>query len=205
MHSRYSLALVAVALLLTTTALAWAAPAAGPPTVADANANSFLLYSAWGAQNDLNDVSCTGTGPAKKVDFVIRHATFRCRVEVLAKPGQPAGTVIAKALGPEWLKVTRIVSGKLTPDRGLGPLPKGTPRLDSTQANSALEKSSWARANDIDSVFCTGVGRWVQRPTQYRFFTFSCAPRDAFMSRRPQVLVAVTGKNSVRVVRTVSQ
>ncbi len=185
--------------LLASAAAAAAAPPA--PTVADSNASAFLQYTAWAHKNDVGVAECKGIGRARKVAGGTDHARFRCRV---SQDGKPRGVVIAKALGPEWLRVTRILSGELKPDRGIGRLPSGRPRIDSSDANTALENSAWARRNRIRAVFCFGVGRVRETEVERLYFTFSCATISIFGSRAGTVLVAVTRRNSVRVVRKLS-
>lgn len=177
------------------------APAAPTPTVADANAATFLQYSAWAKLNDVSASRCTGTGRATRVAGVVRHASFRCTVEVGFKPGS-AVTVVAKALGPEWLRVTSVTGGALAVDKGIGAVPKGTAMIDSGEAGVALERSAWARSNDVEDAFCSGVGPYRDASHIWLFSAFSCATIDAFASRGPQVLVVASSRNAVRVVRT---
>lgn len=191
-----------VAALLAVLAASPAATAARGAYVEDSLATSYLAYSAWAHRNDVRVDSCTGIGRARKTAVATQHSAFRCRVRDVTS-GQ-VGVVIATALGPQWLRVTRIVSGKLKLDTGIGPLPKGQPRLDSDDANQALERSAWARANRIIQVFCVGVGPYVEHEVGDRFYTFSCATIDRFGRREGTVLIVATGSNSVRVVRRLS-
>jgi hypothetical protein len=132
------------------------------------------------------------------VDGVTLHASFRCTV---TRSGQPAGSVIATALGPEWFKVSRIVSGTLKPDAGIGKVPAGRPLLDSDDANTALERSQWAQANGVEGAYCLGVGPYKPAPLGNRFGAFSCATIDVFGGRSGTVLVQTASSSSVRVIR----
>lgn len=177
------------------------AGAAGTPVVADANADEFVLYSAWATLNEVNSADCTGKGPSRKVAGVTFHATFSCAVETLT--GDKA-TVTAKALGPEWLRITPPKGGSLKPDPPLGALPTGPLAVSFSDAGSALERSAWGKANDVDSAFCLGVGPSKEMPAAYFSFTFSCATLDTFASRGPHVLISVNTKGVARVIRTVA-
>lgn len=195
------LATLALAAVAATTATATAAPT---PNVADANAATFLQFSAWAKANDISATTCKGTGRATRVAGVVRHASFRCTVEVGFKPGSGV-IVVAKALGPEWLRVTSVSGGGLAVDKGIGAVPKGTAMIDSGEAGVALGKSAWARANDVEDAFCSGVGPYRDASHIWLFSAFSCATTDAFASRGPQVLVVASSRTAVRVVRKLSK
>ena len=169
--------------------------------IPDANADSFLLYSAWAHKFGLDSADCTGVGPARKSEVGTEHVSFRCRV---TRSGKPAGSVIGTALGPEWLRVTRVVSGTLKPDPGIGKVPAARPLLDSDDANTALERSKWAQANDVEGAYCLGVGPYKEAPLGNRFGAFSCATIDVFGQRSGTVLVQTVSSSSVRVIRKLS-
>jgi hypothetical protein len=195
MRSRVAVVASVLALLMAATT---AAPAAPPVWVPDSSASLFVGYSLWAYENNASKVTCRGIGTGRHVAGGTDHISFRCAVEV---GGKPAGVVTAKAVGPESLKVT-VVQGTFKPDRGVGPLPKGKPILDSTTANTRLEGSSWAKSKHIVQAFCSGVGQYRQTEKADLFYAFSCATIDMFGSRSVQALVAATGPRSVRVVKT---
>ena len=112
--------------------------------------------------------------------------------------------MIATALGPEWLKVTRIVSGTLKPDRGIGTVPKGPLAMVFSDAEAALTRSSWARTNKVGKAFCTGVGPYKKALLGLQFGAFSCATYDRTDRRSGTVLVQVVSSSSLRVVRKLS-
>lgn len=176
------------------------AAVAAPPMVADANVDVWTLYSAWASLNDVNDTDCTPTGPARKVDGVTFHATFTCAYTTI---DGTSGTVTARALGPQWLRITSR-DGGLKPDPPLGKLPKGARSVDFSAAGTALERSAWGRSNDVDTAFCQGVGPYTELPAQVRYFTFSCATLNTFASRGPHVLVTVDAKGTARVLRVIA-
>ena len=193
-------ALAALTLLAVCAAVA-AASAAPPPWMYDEKSYDVLTYSAWGRQNQISGAKCTGIGKAGKGPGVLgaTHSSFRCDVQV----GEaPAGVVVVKALGPESLRV--VSAGKFKPDRGIGPVPKGTPTLQDFDAVDALQKSSWAKAHKIARVLCFGVGSYQEKYGSQYYHAFSCATfaDDAQTMRGAQVLVTAAGKDTVRVVRT---
>jgi hypothetical protein len=193
----------AAAFLLATISLASAAVAgaAGAPKMADETSYDAITYSAWGRQNNLSGAECTGLGAAGHVFLGPTHSSFRCQVQV----GEaPAGVVVAKVLGPESLRVTSIVSGKLTPDRGIGAVPSGTPAIQSFDAVTALQKGAWARAHHVARVLCYGVGSYRETSTSSYFFAFSCATFDARGTRGAQVLVTASGK-TLRLIWTLAK
>ena len=176
----------------------------GPkPTVVDGLSAMYLEYTAWADQNDLDPLgtTCVGIAGAKKGPVDTEHTTFRCTV---ARAGNPAGVVIATALGPEWLKVTRIVSGSLKPDRGIGAVPHGTLAMGNYDAEPALEHSSWAHAHQVGKALCTGVGPYKKALLGLQFGAFNCATYNAAGTRAGTVLVQVVSSSSLRVVRTLS-
>jgi hypothetical protein len=175
------------------------ASAAGTPMVADANADEFVTYSAWATLNEVSSSDCTGKGASRKVAGVTFHATFSCTVETLS--GAKA-TVSAKALGPEWFRITPPKGSGLKPEPPLGVLPKGPLAVSFSDAGTALERSAWGKANDVDTAFCLGVGPVKEMPAAYFSFTFSCATLDTFASRGPHVLISVDAKGVARVIRT---
>ena len=193
----------AAALFLASISLATAAVAgaAGAPKMADETSYDALTYSAWGRQNALTGAECTGLGAAGHVFLGPTHSSFRCQVQV---GGVQAGVVVAKVLGPESLRVTSIVSGKLTPDRGIGAVPSGAPTIQNFDAVTALQKSAWAKAHHVARVLCYGVGSYRETSTSSYFFAFSCATFDARGTRGAQVLVTAAGK-TVRLVRTLAK
>ena len=140
-------------------------------------------------------------GPAGHVLLGATHGSFRCQVQV---GGAPAGVVVARVTGPEFLRVTSVSGGKLKPDAGIGSVPKGAPTLKNFDAVTALQKSAWARARHVARVLCFGVGSYRPTSTTAYFFAFSCATFDGQGTRGPQVLVTAAGK-SVRVVRTLAR
>jgi hypothetical protein len=169
--------------------------------MADETSYDALTYSAWGRQNSLSGAECKGLGPAGNVLLGATHGSFRCTAQV----GEvPAGTVVARVLGPESLRVTSVSGGKLKPDAGIGGVPRGTPTLKNFDAVDALQKSAWAKAHKVARVLCYGVGSYRPTSTTAYFFAFSCATFDGRGVRGPQVLVAAAGK-SVRVVRTLAR
>jgi hypothetical protein len=195
-HAGLRMGAVAVLAALAAASAALAAPGAFAD---DSLAASYLGYSAWAHRNDVEVEACTGIGRARKSAVATQHASFRCRLR-----GASGGVVIATALGPQWLRVTRIVSGKLKPDAGIGAVPKGKPAIDSDDANRLLEASTWARSNRVREVFCAGVGPYRANDLGDLFYAFSCATIDLFGQREGTVLVVAGGPNSVRVVRRLS-
>lgn len=191
--------LVAVSSLLATSAFA-----AAPATMADETSYDVLTYSAWGRQNGVTGAQCTGQGRAGKTFLGATHALFRCDVFV---NGVQGGTVVAKVLGPESLRVVSVASGKLAPDRGIGAVPKGAPTLQNFDALTALQTGAWGKAHRIGRALCYGVGpyRSTSVTSTAFFFAFSCATFDRRDARGPQLLVVATGKRSVRVVRTLAR
>ncbi len=168
------------------------------PAAADSLASAYLQYSAWADLNGIDDAGCVGTAGMRRSAVATEHTAFRCRV---TRGGKPAGVVIATALGPEWFKVTRMVSGSLKPDRAIGAVPQGRLLMDSDDANQALERSSWARAHDVDTVYCLGVGPYKEAPLGNQFGAFSCATLDTFAQRSGTVLVQVVSSSALRVVK----
>ncbi|HST25421.1 MAG TPA: hypothetical protein VLJ76_05490 [Gaiellaceae bacterium] len=177
--------------------------AGSQPTVVDGLAAMYLQYSAWADQNDLDPLgtACVGIEGAKKGVVDVEHTAFRCTV---ARGGKKAGVVIATALGPEWLRVTRIVSGALKPERGIGAVPKGREAMVYSDAEFAVMRSSWARANKVGKSFCTGVGPYKKALLGLQFGAFSCATYDRSGRRSGTVLVQVVSSSSLRVVRRLS-
>lgn len=196
--------LIATITALGATALAAAAVggagAAVTPMIADANAEEFVTYSAWATLNEVRSADCTPKGASRKVAGVTFHATFTCTVETLTGA---TSTITAKALGPQWFRITPR-GGGLKPDPALGALPKGPLAVSFSDAGTALERSAWGKANDVDSAFCLGVGPVKEMPADYFYFTFSCATLDTFASRGPHVVISVDSKGKARVLRTVA-
>lgn len=177
--------------------------ASSKPTVVDGLAAMYLQYTAWADQNDLDPLGtvCVGISGAKKGVVDVEHTAFRCTV---GRDGKQAGVVVATALGPEWLRVTRIVSGALKPDRGIGAVPKGPEAMVYSDAETALTRSSWARANKVGKAFCTGVGAYKKALLGLQFGAFNCAIYDRSGRRSGTVLVQVVSSSSLRVVRRLS-
>jgi hypothetical protein len=173
------------------------------PTVVDGLSAMYLQYTAWFDQNDLdaNGTTCIGNTGARKGATDTEHATFRCTV---ARANKPTGVVIATALGPEWLKVTRIVSGSLKPDRGIGTVPKGPEAMGFYDAEPALERTPWGRTNKVATAHCTGVGPYKKALLGLQFGAFNCATYDRSGQRSGTVLVQVVSSTSLRVVRKLS-
>lgn len=191
-------ALVLAAIALVSATVAWAA---APARMADETSYDVLTYSAWGRQNSLSGAECTGLGPAGHVFLGPTHGSFRCTAQV----GEvPSGTVVARALGPESLRVTSVSGGKLKPDAGIGAVPGGAPTMQSFEAVIALQKASWAKAHRVARVLCYGAGTYRATSTSAYFHAFSCATFDGQGTRGVQVLVVATGK-TVRVVRTLAK
>ncbi len=191
------------ALTLVAAVAVAAASAAPPPWMSDESSYDVLTYSAWGRQNGLTGAECTGIGTAGKRPGILgaTHGSFRCQTQV---GGVPSAVVVAKALGPQWLRVVSVTGGKLKPDRGIGPVPKGPPTLQNFDALSALQDGPWARAHKVRRALCYGVGSYQDRTGSLYYYAFSCATfhDDAQTMRGPQVLVTAAGKDTVRVVRT---
>lgn len=175
----------------------------GAPTVTDGLSAMYLEYTAWFDQNDLDPLGavCVGVGPATKGVTDTEHTTFRCTV---TRATQPAGVVIATALGPEWLKVTKIVSGNLKPDRGIGAVPSGPLEMGNYDAEPALAHSSWAHANKVAKALCVGVGPYKENILGRQYGAFNCATYDSDGKRAGTVLVQVINTTSLRVVRQLS-
>ncbi len=176
---------------------------AAAPTVTDGLSAMYLEYTAWFDQNDLDPLGavCVGVGPATKGITDTEHATFRC---TLTRATRPAGVVIATALGPEWLKVTKIISGSLKPDRGVGAVPKGPLVMGNYDAEPALAHSSWAHAKNVVKALCEGVGPYKDNILGRQYGAFNCATYDSAGKRAGTVLVQVIGKTSLRIVRELS-
>src|SRR6476661_3422131 len=153
--------------------------------MADDTSYDVLTYSAWGRQNNVSGAECTGTGPAGHALLGATHGSFRCQVQV---GGVPAGTVVARVTGPEYLRVTSVAGGKLKPDAGIGSVPRGKPTLKNFDAVDALQKSAWARAHKVARVLCYGVGSYRPTSTTAYFFAFSCATFGSGGMRGAQVL-----------------
>jgi hypothetical protein len=195
---RLASALALGAISLVSATVGWAA---APPRMADESSYDVLTYSAWGRQNGLSGAECTGLGPAGHVFLGATHGSFRCTAQV----GEvPAGTVVARVLGPESLRVTSVSGGKLKPDAGIGAVPGGAPSMQSFEAVTALQKSSWAKAHHVARVLCYGTGSYRATSTSAYFHAFSCATFDSRGTRGAQVLVTAAGK-TVRVVRTLAK
>jgi hypothetical protein len=192
------------ALAFASAAVALPAAAASPPWMSDESSYDVLTYSAWGRQNGLTGAECTGIGKAGKRPGILgaTHGSFRCQTQV---GGAPSAVVVAKVLGPQWLRVGSIRGGKLKPDRGIGPVPKGPPTLQNFDALSALQNGAWGRARKISRALCYGVGSYQDRTGSLYYYAFSCATFDARDMRGAQVLVTAAGKNAVRVVRTLAR
>ncbi len=191
------LALASISLVSATIA-----GAASPPRMPDESSYDALTYSAWGRQNNLSGAQCTGLGPAGRAFLGATHSFFRCQVQV----GEvPAGVVIARVLGPEFLHVTSVSGGGLKPDPGIGSVPSGTPTFKNFDAVIALQKGSWGKAHHVARALCYGVGSYRATSTSAFFFAFSCATFDSSGMRGSQVLVTAAGKSAVRVVRTLAR
>ena len=202
MHARQLFALAGSAVALAAVSLVGGTSAAGAPApwMYHKESPRFLTYSAWGRRNNVTNATCTGRGRAGKRRKGPTYSSFRCRVRVREVP---AGVVVAKVLGPESLRVVRISGGKLKPDRGIGPVPRGRPVMTSQDASLATYYSSWATTNRLD-VACHGVGLYRELGLSLYFFAFDCATFDRRTRRGPQVLVTASGKSSVRVVRVLA-
>ncbi len=125
---------------------------------------------------------------------------FRCRIE-----GARPGVVLAKAIGPQLLRVTKVVQGSAKPDPGLGPLPRSKPVLEAFWAGGVVEDTDWATSRNADTAFCYGVGPVEELgPSQYLFGVFSCATFTKSV-RGPQILVVADSEDSVRVVRQLAR
>lgn len=177
-----------------------AAPAASPPFIADSDASAFFQNSAWAYENKVESEKCKGTGALHRLPAGIGtgHGTYSCIVQTY---DGKKGTVAAKALGPESLRITSV-SGGLKPDAGVGAIPSGPLTMDDDQAESALQDSPWGSKAQIDDVFCSGIGPYkgTLDTTGYFFGAFDCATFK-FGQRSAQVIVAVTG-STVRVTKT---
>jgi hypothetical protein len=194
---------VACALTIGACALGVAAsPAlAAAPVVFDANADQYLSYSSWAYANHVTSATCKGTGPAHTFAGGFKaHSRFTCKVDTA--DGTRGIAISAKALGPEWLKVTQV-SGGLAPDAGVGAVPSGPQILLADEANTALQNSAWASSHEVDEVFCSGIGPHKGEPytTGYLSGAFDCATLS--MGRTgPQVIIKVESKSKVSVTRT---
>ncbi len=205
MHPRQFVALPALVVVLAATWLVSATlgTAAPSPWMYDESSYDVLTYSVWGRQNHVSGAQCTGLGRGRKGFEGMTHASFRCHVQV---GGAPAGVVVAKVIGPESLRVVSVAGGKLMGDRGIGPVPKGTPALAAFEAVIALQNGSWGKTHRISRALCYGVGPYRDRGVASPlFFSFSCATFDQREARAAQVLVTATGKKAVRVVRTLAR
>ena len=204
MHARQLFALAGSALALAAASAVAPAPAAAgsAPGMSDFESDDFLVMSAWGRQNNVSRATCTGLGRAGNGPAGPTHSSFRCDVRVGAAP---AGVVVAKVLGPQSLRVVSVSGGKLKPDRGIGPVPKGRPVMESPDANVGLSRTSWAKANRVSQFICSGVGPYRATGFSQFFYAFSCATFDSSEKRGPQVLVKASGKRSVRVVRVLAR
>ena len=184
--------------LLLSVGVARAGPPTAAPGVRDAQAANILVYSAWGREDDVTRAGCAGTGTARLQGALREHDTFRCHVVANGKPG----IVDVKALGPEWLRVTSIVEGKLMGDPGIGAVPHGTPLLESFWAGGDLQDSAWAKTHGIATVFCFGVGTYREiGQSGYEFYADSCATLGPHGQRGPQLLIVATGPDKVKIVR----
>src|SRR5581483_2770801 len=197
-RARLRFALAALTLAAAVAAVA-AASAAPPAWMPDESSYDVLTYSAWGRQNGLTGAECTGIGKAGKRPGILSatHGSFRCQTQV---GGVPGAVVVAKALGPQWLRVVSITGGKLKPDRGIGAVPKGAPTLQNFDALSALQDGPWGKAHKISRALCYGVGSYQDRTGSLYYYAFSCATFDSQEHRGAQVLVTAAGKDAVRVV-----
>jgi hypothetical protein len=177
-----------------------AASAGTAQWVADSDASAFMQYSAWAYENQINYLGCTGVGAAHKFVAGTGHAAFRCKVE----SGATKGVVVAKASGPEWLRVTKVLSGGFKPDPGFGSIPAGKQVMDDDRAESALESSAWGSKANVDEAFCSGIGPYhgTLDTTGYLFGAFDCSTLNPDARQGPQVLVVVTGTSSVRIAKT---
>lgn len=199
-HRRIATAF-AIVLVAAVAATAVATAATPAPKMADEDSYDALTYSAWGRRNHLSGATCTGLGPAGKVLLGPTHGSFRCEVQV----GEvPAGTVVAKVLGPESLHVTSVSGGKLGRDQGIGAVPSGSPTMKSFEAVMALQDGAWARSRKVTRVLCHGVGAYRPSSTSASFYAFDCATFDSRGTRGAQVLVTAAGASAVKVVRTLA-
>ncbi len=209
LHSPLTRGRRAAVFALAALALVTATSAGGAPslTMPDEDSYDVLTYSAWGRQNNLSGATCTGLGPAGHTflgesALGPTHASFRCQVQV----GEaPAGSVVAKVVGPQSLRVVSVSGGKLRPDRGVGAVPSGASTLENIDALDALQKGAWAKAHHVTRVLCYGLGSYRVRYGSALFFAFSCATFDSRNVRGQQVLVTVSGNKAVRVVRTLAK
>ena len=168
------------------------------PGVRDTQAANILVYSTWGRENDVTRADCGGTGAARLQGALRQHDAFRCTVVANGKPG----IVDVKALGPEWLRVTSIVEGGLTGDRGIGAVPHGAPVLESFWAGGDLQDSAWAKTHGVATVFCFGVGPYrAIGQGGYEFYADSCATLGPHGRRGPQLLVVAAGPDTVKILR----
>jgi hypothetical protein len=190
-----------VGVALVSVGVARAAATTAAPGVRDAQAANILVYSAWGRENDVTRADCAGTGSARLQGALRQHVAFRCTVVANGKPG----IVDVRAMGPEWLRVTSIVEGKLQGDPGIGAVPRGAPVLESFWAGGDLQDSAWAKAHGVATVFCFGVGAYQQiGQSGYEFYADSCATLGAHGRRGAQLLVVANGADNVKIVRTLA-
>jgi hypothetical protein len=190
----------ALVLLLTVAAAAVGVLSAGaavsPPWIPDATVSDVLTLSAWGRANGVAEATCSGTGAARQSAGRAEHGGFRCVIQ-----GTKPGIVLAKALGPQWLKVTKIVQGTAKPDRGIGAVPKAKPVLAAFWAGGVVEDTDWMTSRGLDSAFCYGVGPAEdQGASQYLFGAYSCATFSMSV-RGPQILVVADSEDRVHIVR----
>lgn len=177
-----------------------AGAAVSPPWVPDATVSDILTLSAWGRANGVEESTCTGTGAVRTSSGRPEHGAFRCRIQ-----GARPGVVLAKAVGPQLLRVTKVVQGSAKPDPGLGRLPKSTPVLEAFWAGGVVEDTAWATSRGIDTAFCQGVGPVEELgPSQYLFGLFSCATFTKSV-RGAQILVVADSEDSVRIVRQLAR
>ena len=189
---------VSVGIMLLSVGGARAGASTSAPGVRDTQAANILVYSAWGREDGVTRADCAGTGTARLQGALREHDTFRCHVVASGRPG----IVDVKALGPEWLRVTRIVEGKLRSDRGIGAVPHGTPQLESFWAGGDLQDSAWAKTHGIATVFCFGVGAYRKiGQGGYEFYADSCATLGPHGRRGPQLLVVAAGPDTVKILR----
>jgi hypothetical protein len=165
-----------------------------------------LNNSAWSVANGVRAPDCTGVGPSRRdAAFQKTYASYRCTV-INTDGSAPRGEILVSPTGPEAVRVVRTVSGDSPPDRPIANIPRGKGRIRSSDVAALLKKSAWARTHAYLSAVCYGVGPFdaqtgIDIAGAY-FGAFVCRTTVGGGARSNVLLVATSGRRSVRVART---
>jgi hypothetical protein len=165
-----------------------------------------LNNSAWSVGNGVRALDCVGVGtPRRDAAYQQTYTSFRCTI-VDDAGSAPRGEALVKPTGPEAVRVVRAISGDPPPDRPIGRIPPGKGRIRSSDVAALLKQSTWAKSHDYTRAVCYGVGRFDAKKginiAGAYFGAFVCHTTAGGDAPSNVLLVATSGRNAVRVART---